>query len=239
MPKLEPGERVVPLVSLIAIPLRLEQVGPVDPENAQVPVRGRAILSSRMWCARVPPDLPQTVSLAALDVYPAPWYVRTMARRGAHVLVLGAGHAGLLAIAAAHEVVGPDGWVTAVDCDEAALERAAAVGPGTETIHADVAVPTPVLRELARRRRPPVSLTLLCTSVAGGEGTALVATASRGSILFFSTATKFAAAGLGADAVGSQARLIIPNGVTDDRGGYALELLRRNSALLDAFGGDG
>jgi L-erythro-3,5-diaminohexanoate dehydrogenase len=93
----------------------------------------------------------------------------------------------------------------------------------------------PILRELARRHRPPADLTLLCTSVPGGEGTAILATASRGSVLFFSTATTFAAAGLGADAVGSQARLIIPNGLTDDRGDYAFELLRRNPALLDAF----
>lgn len=42
---------------------------------------------------------------------------------------------------------------------------------------------------------------------------------------------------LGADAIGSQAQLIIPNGLTDDRGEYALELLRRTPALLAAFEG--
>jgi L-erythro-3,5-diaminohexanoate dehydrogenase len=235
MPELEPGERVVPLASLIAIPLRLAEVGPLDPGKAQVPVHGRAIVTGRMLCARIPADLSPTVSLAALDVYPAASHVRAMATAGAHVLVLGAGHAGLLAIAAAGELVGGDGCVTTIDSEQAALDRAVAVAPATQTVQADVTRPMPILRELARRHRPPADLTLLCTSVPGGEGTAILATASRGSVLFFSTATTFAAAGLGADAVGSQARLIIPNGLTDDRGDYAFELLRRNPALLDAF----
>jgi L-erythro-3,5-diaminohexanoate dehydrogenase len=77
----------------------------------------------------------------------------------------------------------------------------------------------------------------VCTSVAGAEGAALVATASRGTIVFFSTATRFAAAALGADAVGSQARLVIPNGVTDDRGELAFALLREVAPLRAAFGG--
>ena len=59
----------------------------------------------------------------------------------------------------------------------------------------------------------------------------------RGTIVFFSTATRFAAAALRADAVGSQAQLIIPNGLTEDRGEFALELLRAVAPLRVAFGG--
>jgi L-erythro-3,5-diaminohexanoate dehydrogenase len=62
-----------------------------------------------------------------------------------------------------------------------------------------------------------------------------VATADTGTILFFSTATTFAAAGLGADALGSRARLVIPNGLTRDQGEYAFELLRRVPELRRAF----
>jgi L-erythro-3,5-diaminohexanoate dehydrogenase len=231
--ELAPGELVVPLASLIAVPLQLDAVGPVDPASPLVPVRGRAIVTGAMHCGRVAADLGPTVSLTAFDVYPAASYARALAAPGDHVLVLGAGHAGLLAVAAARRSVGADGTVTAVDLEAGALERVHAVDPAAVTVQADVTAPL----DLAERMARPADLTLVCTSVAGAEGAALVSTASRGTIVFFSTATRFAAAALGADAVGSQAHLVIPNGLTDDRGQLALELLRTVPALREAFGG--
>jgi L-erythro-3,5-diaminohexanoate dehydrogenase len=95
--------------------------------------------------------------------------------------------------------------------------------------------PLAVASGLAERGAARADLTLLCTSVAGAEGAALLATAPRGTIVFFSTATRFAAAALGADAIGSQPRLLIPQGLTDDRGDYTFELLRSIAPLREAF----
>jgi L-erythro-3,5-diaminohexanoate dehydrogenase len=227
----QPGDKVMPVASLIAVPLRLDDVGPVDPTSPLVPATGRAIVTGRMLCARVPADLPAHIALAVFDVYPAASYVRSMADPGTHVLVLGAGHAGLLAIAAAREAVGPEGFVTAIDRSPQALARAREVDPATAVFEADVTHPGTVARVISRA----ADLTLLCTTVAGAEGAAIVATADTGTVLFFSTATSFAAAGLGADAVGSHARLVIPNGLTEDRGEYAFDLVRENAALREAF----
>ncbi len=231
------AELIVPLASLIAIPLSLQSVGPVDPDSPHVPVRGRAIVTGSMLYASVPEDLPPSVTLTALDVYPVASHVRELAGAGSHVLVLGSGHAGLLAVAAAREAVGATGQVTVVDVAPTALERARTIDPAVTTLRADVTDPRSVACGLAQRGLEPAQLTLLCTSVAGTEGTAILATGRRGTVLFFSTATNFAAAALGADAVGSQARLVIPNGLTDDRGGYALDLVRRMGPLRAAFGG--
>jgi L-erythro-3,5-diaminohexanoate dehydrogenase len=236
MDDLVPGELVVPLASLIAIPLALEAVGPVQPDRPHVPVRGRAIVTGAMLCARIPSDLPLAVSLTAFDVYPAASYVRELAGEGDHVLVLGAGHAGLLALAAAGAAVGVSGAVTAVDVSGDALDRAAGVAPTATTVQASVTDPVAVAGALAARGLRPADLTLQCTSADGAEGTALLATAPRGTVIFFSTATLFAAAALGADAIGSQARLVIPNGLTEDRGEYALELLRTVAPLRVAYG---
>jgi L-erythro-3,5-diaminohexanoate dehydrogenase len=235
--ELEVGARVVPLASLIAIPLQLDTVGPVAPANPQVPVSGRAIVTGRMACAPVPDDLPLAVVLSALDVYPAASHTRAIARPGQHVLVLGAGHAGLVAAAAGHEAVGADGRVTVVDVAPAALERLRAADPRTSTIRGDATDPVAVLEALDEHGLPRADLTLLCTSAQGCEGTAILATDEAGLVLFFSTATSFPAAALGADSVSSKTRLTIPNGYTDDRGEYTLELLRRSPALLDAFEG--
>ena len=119
------GELVVPLASLVAIPLRLDEVGSVS--SPHVPARGRAIVTGRMSCAVVPDDLPLAVTMSALDVYPAASHARSLTRPGDHVLVLGAGNAGLLAAAAADEA---GGVVTAVDVAQEALERVTAADEG-------------------------------------------------------------------------------------------------------------
>ena len=236
-PELAVGDRVVPLASLIAIPLELDAVGPLSPDDPHVPVRGRAIVTGRMACLPVPPDLPLRVVLGALDVYPAASHVRALAAPGSHVLVLGAGHAGLLAAAAAHEAVGPDGHVTALDRSAAALDRARAALPATTAIRHDATDAVGALEALLRHGLPRADLTLVCTTVPGCEGTAILATDEAGAVLFFSTATSFPAAALGADSISSRTRLIIPNGYTDDRGSYALDLLRRSPALRAVFEG--
>jgi L-erythro-3,5-diaminohexanoate dehydrogenase len=188
-----------------------------------------------MPIAIVPDDLPHEVSIAAFDVYPAASYARALARAGEHVLVLGAGHAGLVAIVAAREAVGGAGHVSTVDIAQDALARARAVDPSLTVLEVDATDPLAVSSALAAAGLPRADLTLLCTTVPGAEGTAILATAERGTVVFFSTATSFPAAALGVDAIGSRARLIIPNGQTADLGAYTLALLRANRTLLEAF----
>jgi len=98
-------------------------------------------------------------------------------------------------------------------------------------MRADAADGVGVVRELHRR----ADLTLVCTSAPGCEGTAILATQDSGAVLFFSTATSFPAAALGADSISSRVQLVIPNGFTDARGEYALELLRRRPGLRAGF----
>ncbi len=229
------GGRVIPLASLISTPLRLDSVGPLDPADPQLPASGRAIVTGRMSWAVVPDDLPLSAVVTAIDVYPAASHTRALARDGAHVVVLGSGHSGLAAVAAAREGVGPAGTVTVVDLSETALERANLVDPRATTVVGDATQPVAVAQSLAALGLPPSDLTLLCTTIQGCEGAAILLTSDEGTILFFSTATSFAAAGLGADSVSSLASLSIPNGYTPDRGRYLLDLLRRTPPLLDSF----
>lgn len=232
---LDLGRRVVPLASLVATPLRLDAVGPVDPEYPQVPVTGRAIVTGRMSCAAVPDDLPLEAALTALDVYPAASHVRSLARPGDHVVVIGGGHAGLAAVAAARQQVGPTGRVTVVDTRQAAIDEAAEIDSKATGILGDATDPVAVAQQFGLRALPLASLTVLCTTVAGCEGTAILLTADDGTVLFFSTATSFASAGLGADALSSLTSLVIPNGYTPDRGSYLFQLLRSCPPLLDAY----
>jgi L-erythro-3,5-diaminohexanoate dehydrogenase len=230
------GELVVPLVSLIALPLVLEHVGPVDPGTPEVPVRGRAVVTGRMPVLRVPDDLADC-ALSAADVYPVASYAHDRARPGDHVVVLGAGLAGLLAAVAAREAVGPHGSVTVADVSAPALARVREAVPDAVTVECDARDAVATATALRDRGLRPADLTLACTSARGCEGTALLVTAGTGTVLFFSTATSFASAALGSDPLGTAARLELSNGVTSDHGTRTLDLLRRHPVLRAAFAG--
>jgi L-erythro-3,5-diaminohexanoate dehydrogenase len=230
------GDPVVPLVSLIALPLQLKSVGPVNPDSPQVPVQGRAIITGRMPVALVPADLIDA-ALTALDVYPVASYVRQRAVAGDHVVIMGAGPAGLLGAAAAADVVGPAGHISVLDVDVRALSRLVDVAPTATAFQVDATDAVACATALRDRGLPPGDLTLACTSATGCEGTALLLTANTGTVLFFSTATSFAAAALGSDPIGVGARLELSNGVTPDHGTYTFDLLHRNPALRTVFEG--
>jgi hypothetical protein len=113
--------------------------------------------------------------------------------------------------------------------------QASRVDPRCSRVLADATQPVALAGHLAGSGLPRADLTLLCTTVRGCEGSAILLTADDGTVLFFSTVTSFAAAGLGADSLSSLAGLSIPNGFTPDRGSYLLELLRRCPPLLEAY----
>src|SRR5919112_1564376 len=99
------GQRVATLVSLTLTPLRItDGLARWDGRSEQVPAAGTAILFARSIAAVLPPDLPDAVSLAVLDVCGAPAATaRVVTRSGARsVSVLGAaGKSGCLSLAAA------------------------------------------------------------------------------------------------------------------------------------------
>jgi L-erythro-3,5-diaminohexanoate dehydrogenase len=221
------GDRIASVASLSLTPLRLEAVGPVAAASPQVPVRGRAILAPELPWIGVPDDVELGVALTALDVYGAASHTRDLARRGDHVLVVGAGRAGLLAAAAAQDAAGR---VTLTDISEAALARAGRAGLGTALVRADASDALAVQRAVA-----PADVTVVVVDRPGCEMGAVLATKPDGAVLFFSMATSFAAAALGAEGTRSTARLLIGNGYAADRGAYALDLLRARPALRAAL----
>jgi L-erythro-3,5-diaminohexanoate dehydrogenase len=229
------GEQVVTLASLTLTPLRLETVADADPDSAQVEVRGHAYVSPSAPWARLPADLPAALALELLDVYGAGSHTRDLAPRPGTVCVLGAGHAGKLACAAARDAMGESGTVVAVDVDAAAVERLAHHGLCDIAVTADLRRPLAALEALREAGAPPAELTVMVVNSSGCEPAAILATAPRGTVLFFSMATDFSTAALTADGVGSEARLLIGSGYTPDVGAYALELLRRDPALRAAL----
>ncbi len=231
---LAPGARVATLVSLTLTPLRLDAITAVRPEIDRVECRGQAILFATGLWARLPDDLPETLALAALDVCGAPALVARHARPGQRVLVLGAGKSGALVAVQARENLGATGRVVAADRSPAALAALAGLGACDQTLELDA---TDAVGALARVEGAGgrFDLVVNCASVAGTEMAALLAVKDGGTVIFFSMATSFTGAALGAEGVGKDATLIIGNGYVPGHAELTLDLLRRHPRLRALF----
>lgn len=228
------GTRVVTLASLTLTPLRLERVTSVEPNSAQIEVEGHAYVCQRAPWNELPDDLPLGPALELFDVYAAGSHTRDLAPRDGTVCVLGAGHAGKLALAAARDVM-TGGTLVAVDIDPDAVERLTEVGLCDVAVSADLRDPLTALEACRAAGVPPADLTVVVVSAGGCEPTAVLLTADTGAVLFFSMATSFQTAALTADGMGSGARLLIGSGFAPDVGSYALDLARRSPALREAM----
>ena len=67
------------------------------------------------------------------------------------------------------------------------------------------------------------------------EQPAILATAEGGTIIFFSMATSFAAAALGAEGLAADVRMLVGNGYVPGHAAYALELIRRDGDVRELF----
>lgn len=230
-----PGTRIATLVSLTLTPLALDEIVELDPASEKVKVRGRAILFESGIYAEVPRDLGDEVVLGVLDVCGAPAWMERLARPGMRVVVLGAGgKSGMLACAQAARSVGADGRVIGLCWPEPTT--VAAKEAGAEAIAVDctdpVAVSEAVARALGGRG---ADLVFVCTNVPGCEGGAILSCTDQGRVVFFSMATSFQAAALGAEGLGKSCEMIVGNGYLPGHAELALGLVRSDPVLLERF----
>ncbi|MCW2837916.1 MAG: L-erythro-3,5-diaminohexanoate dehydrogenase, partial [Marmoricola sp.] len=81
----------------------------------------------------------------------------------------------------------------------------------------------------------PADLTIVCVDVPGCEGGAILATAEGGRVIFFSMATSFSAAALGAEGLAADVTMIIGNGYVPGHADLALEIVRTDPAVRALF----
>jgi L-erythro-3,5-diaminohexanoate dehydrogenase len=225
------GDRIATLVSLTLTPLRLDDVD-WDGSSEQVPCRGTAVLFGRSIAAVLPDDLPDALSLSVLDVCGAPALTDRVVRtydEPAVCVLGGGGKSGSLSLAAARRA-GARRLVALVPTeDEAALVRGA--GLADEVVVADARDPVAVAEAIGRQ----VDVTVVCVDVAGCEHGAILATADCGTVVFFSMATSFSAAALGAEGLAADVRLVIGNGYVPGHAEFALDLVRTEPGVRALF----
>jgi L-erythro-3,5-diaminohexanoate dehydrogenase len=232
------GDRIASLVSLTLTPLQLEAIERVDVATGQVDVRGQAILFESALYARLPDDLPVDVALAVLDVAGAPAQVRRLAQPGQTVCVIGAdGKSGLLSCVQARERVGAHGRVVGIvpDTTTPAARLLLEHGYVDHLALADARDTLAVLALLPDLLPQLADVVINCVNVPGTELASILACKDEGSVYFFSMATSFTAAALGAEGVGKDVTMIVGNGFTKGHAAIALQTLRDHPAIKDYF----
>jgi len=223
------GDRVATLVSLTLTPLLVtDGLARWDGRSEQVPAEGTAILFARSIAAVLPDDLPDAVSLAVLDVCGAPAATaRVVERTGARsVTVLGgAGKSGSLSLAAARAAGATE--LTGLVRNQAEADALTNAGLADRVVVADATDPLAVAAAVGT----PADLTVVCVDVPGAEHGAVLATAEGGTVVFFSMATSFPAAALGAEGMAADVTMLIGNGYTPGHAAMALELYRQNQGV--------
>ena len=231
------GDRVATLASLSLTPLRVERVRAVRRASAQVDVDGEAVLFASSPCARLPPDLPERVALAALDVAGAAPLVARIARPGGIVVVLGGGgKSGILCAAEARRVVGTAGLVVGLESSTASVDEARTLGLYDALAVVDARQPLEVRAAvLGATGGREADVTLSCVNVPGAEMGAILATRDRGVACFFAMSTSFTAAALGAEGVGKDVDLLIGNGYAAGHAEHTIALVRDHPLVRALF----
>ena len=262
---LSPGQRIATLVSLTCTPLALNDLPDWNGLSEQIPAGGHAILFGRSLAAVLPDDLPPALALAVLDVCGAPaltsrligeYFDRQTGRRtgrptdrrtgeppvtpaGPTVCVIGAGgKSGSLALAAARTAgAGHRIGVVPTEQERDALITAGRLDPSPladQVVIADARDPI-ALAAAVTAAAGPADLTVVCVDVPGCEHGAILATRERGTVIFFSMATSFSAAALGAEALAADVTLLIGNGYTTGHADLALAELRTSPGVRSLF----
>jgi len=230
---LKPGDRIATLVSLTLTPLAVtDGLAGWDGRGEQVPCDGHAILFGRSIAAVLPEDLAPEEALAILDVCGAPALTARVVSgyREPRVAVLGAaGKSGSLSLAAARRA-GARRLVGVVPGD-AEARRLRESGLADEVVLADARDPVALAGALGE----PADVTVVCVDVPGCEHGAILATADRGTVIFFSMATSFASAALGAEGLAADVTMLIGNGYLPGHADLALDLYRTGPGVRALF----
>ena len=240
------GDRVATLVSLSLTPLRItDALAGWDGRSEQVPATGDAILFGRSIAAVIPDDLDPRLSLMVMDVCGAPALVARVVRqyaaaRGANsgpaptvAVIGGAGKSGSLALAAARD--SGAGRTVGIVPVKAERETLASAGLADAVALADARDPVAVAAAVETALGDGADITVVCVDVPGCEHGAILATAEGGTVIFFSMATSFSAAALGAEGLAADVTMLVGNGYLPGHAVYALDLLRRTPAVRSLF----
>lgn len=234
---LKVGDKISTLVSLSLTPLKIEEIIDIKPDIDRVEIKGEAILFESGLYAKLPEDMEETLALAALDVAGAPAQVAKLVRPGQSVLLLGAaGKSGMLCCYEAVKRVGPTGNVIGLVRNEEEAARLRRLNLNMKIVIGDATKAIDVMNlALANNNGEEVDVSINIVNVQNTEMSTILPVKDDGIVYFFSMATAFTKAALGAEGVGKDVTMIVGNGYTKGHAEITLQELRENETLRAIF----
>ncbi|HAP44643.1 MAG: L-erythro-3,5-diaminohexanoate dehydrogenase [Spirochaetes bacterium GWD1_61_31] len=234
---LKVGDKIASLVSLSLTPLKINKITKVMSDVDRVLIDGQAILFESGIYAKLPTDMDEGLALAALDIAGAPAQTAKLVKPGDSVLVLGAGgKSGLMCCYEAMKRVGPTGRVIANIRNEKYVKPLRDMKLCHEIAMADSTKPVEVLEAVLKANNgKEVDIVINCVNLEGCEMASILPVRDNGIVYFFSMATSFTRAALGAEGIGKDVLMIIGNGYTKDHAEITLWELRENAQLRKYF----
>lgn len=234
---LKVGDKIATLVSLSLTPLVIEEIHEVRPDIDQVDITGQAILFQSGIYAVLPDDMPETLALSVLDVAGAPAQAARMVKSGDTVVVIGGGgKSGLLCLFEAKKRAGVTGKVICVGGSEKSKKRAENLGLADEYFAMDATDAVGMYEKIMELTDGQLAdLVINCVNIENTEMASILCAKDQGTVYFFSMATSFTKAALGAEGVGKDVNMIVGNGYAKDHAAIALQVLRDSPAIRTLF----
>lgn len=234
---LQVGDKIASLVSLSLTPLRIDRIKAIHADIDRVEIEGQAVIFESGIYAKLPEDMDERLALAALDVAGAPAQTAHLVRPGNSVLIIGAnGKSGMLCAYEAMKRVGPTGRVVGNCRKEADARLLESLNLVHRTTLCDATDVLTFLRlALEANDGKEYDIVINCVNIPDTEMASILPTRDGGTIYFFSMATSFTKAALGAEGVGKDVTMIMGNGYTRDHADITLWELRENEQLRKLF----
>lgn len=229
------GDRIATLVSLSLTPLVIKKIKAIYPKTDRVDIEGHAILFSSGLFAKLPSDLPETVSLAVLDVAGAPAQTRALTKPNQTVVVVGGGgKSGVLCLYEAKKKPGVK--TIAVDYSPASIERLKKLSFVDHIVQGDARNAIEIYQKVSAITNGAMAdLVINVANIPETEMSCILCSKPKGIVYFFSMATSFSRAALGAEGVGADVDLRIGNGYTEGHADLSLNILKESKELRTLF----
>ncbi len=231
------GDRIATLVSLSLTPLKINEILDVKPEIDQVKVKAKAILFESGIYTKLPTDISETLSLAVLDVCGAPAQTQRLVQKDNSVVVIGAGgKSGMLCCAAAKEIVGDNGMVIGIDYNDENINRLKKVDVCHHIIKLNASNALQCYQSIQELTNGIMAdVVINNVNIPNTEMGSILMCKNRGTVYFFSMATSFTKAALGAEGIGKDVDMLIGNGYAVGHAQFALDIIRKNKKIRTLY----
>jgi len=234
---LKKGDKIASLVSLSLTPLKIDEIIDVKKDIDQVHIKGKAILFESGIYAKIPSDLPTPLALAVLDVAGAPAQAQRLVKKDDTVVIIGAcGKSGVLCAYEARKKAGQNGKIIGIRHSSKHLEDVTSLGLYDDLFQMDATDTLKCYDEIYKLTNGKMAdLVINCVNIPNTEMASILMCKEDGTVYFFSMATSFTKAALGAEGVGKDINMIIGNGYARNHADITLNILRESPAIRKMY----